>query len=124
MVEFALILPILLILVCGIIDFSWLAYNQLSLNNACREGARFAAVNTEVSDLENTIKNKVESEAPDIYDDGIEVRLVYSNEGDKTSGDVTVYCTATMNIFTPVFGTINGSQEKLISAVVTMRVES
>ena len=46
MVEFALILPIFLLILCGIIDFGWLFYNQLSLNNACREGARYAVVHT------------------------------------------------------------------------------
>ena len=46
MVEFALILPIFLLILCGIIDFGWLFYNQISLNNACREGARYAVVNT------------------------------------------------------------------------------
>lgn len=29
MVEFALILPIFLLILCGIIDFGWLFYNQL-----------------------------------------------------------------------------------------------
>ena len=44
MVEMALVLPILLILIGGIVDFGWLFYNQLSLTNAAREGARYAAI--------------------------------------------------------------------------------
>ena len=32
-VEFALVLPILLLIVCGILDFGWLFYNQLSVEN-------------------------------------------------------------------------------------------
>ncbi|MCF0112288.1 MAG: pilus assembly protein [Erysipelotrichaceae bacterium] len=47
MVEMALVLPIFLCLVCGIIDFGWLFYNQISLNNAAREGARYAVVHYE-----------------------------------------------------------------------------
>ncbi len=43
-VEFALTLPILIILVFGIIDFSWLFYNKIEVNNASREGARYAIV--------------------------------------------------------------------------------
>ena len=39
-VEFALILPILLALVFGMIDFGRLLYTQEVLNNAVREGAR------------------------------------------------------------------------------------
>ena len=33
MVEFALILPVFLLILCGIIDFGWLFYNQLSLRS-------------------------------------------------------------------------------------------
>ena len=44
MVEFALVLPFLLALLCGIIDFGWLYYNQITLNNAAREGARYAVI--------------------------------------------------------------------------------
>jgi len=44
MVEMALVLPILLVLVGGIMDFGWLFYNKIALNNAAREGARYAAI--------------------------------------------------------------------------------
>ena len=44
LVEFALILPVLLILVFGIIDFGMGLRSYISLTNATREGARFAAV--------------------------------------------------------------------------------
>lgn len=44
LVEFALVLPILILLVCGICEFGWLFGNQILANNACREAARYAAV--------------------------------------------------------------------------------
>jgi Flp pilus assembly protein TadG len=44
MVEFAIVLPLLLILVFGIIDFSFLLYNKASITNASREGARTGIV--------------------------------------------------------------------------------
>jgi Flp pilus assembly protein TadG len=44
LVEFSLILPVLLILVFGIIDFGMGLRSYISLTNATREGARFAAV--------------------------------------------------------------------------------
>ena len=40
MVEFAIVLPLLLILVFGIIEFGILLYNKAVLTNASREGAR------------------------------------------------------------------------------------
>ena len=44
LVEFALILPVLMIMVFGIIDFGLGLRSYISLTNATREGARFAAV--------------------------------------------------------------------------------
>lgn len=46
MVEFALVLPILLVLVTGIIDAGYLFGQKLALNQAVREGARNAVVLT------------------------------------------------------------------------------
>lgn len=43
-VEFALIFPLLLMLVFGIIEFSLLLYNQQVITNASREGARAGIV--------------------------------------------------------------------------------
>jgi Flp pilus assembly protein TadG len=43
-VEFALVLPILLLVVFGIIDFGRMLNAQISLTQAAREGARWAAL--------------------------------------------------------------------------------
>ena len=44
MVEFALVLPVLLVIVLGIINFGYLFGQKLALNQAVREGARMAVV--------------------------------------------------------------------------------
>lgn len=44
LVEFALILPILLLLIVAVIDFGWIFFAKVSMNNAAREGARLYAV--------------------------------------------------------------------------------
>jgi Flp pilus assembly protein TadG len=41
-VEFAIILPVLLLLVFGIVDFGHAWFMKQTLQNACREGARYA----------------------------------------------------------------------------------
>lgn len=43
-VEFALILPILIMLILGMIEFGWLLNGKITLNSAAREGAREMAV--------------------------------------------------------------------------------
>lgn len=44
LVEFALVLPIFLILLLGIIDFGWALKSWITVTNATREGARMGAV--------------------------------------------------------------------------------
>ena len=48
-VEFAIVLPILLLIVFGIINFGVLMYNQSLIPNAAREGARWASIHSTVT---------------------------------------------------------------------------
>lgn len=61
MVEFALILPILIILLFGIIEFGILIYNQQVLTNAAREGARRGIVQDttriQTSEINQTVQS-------------------------------------------------------------------
>ncbi len=124
MVEFALILPIFLLILCGIIDFGWLFYNQLSLNNACREGARYAVVNTADNADTQAIINHIENTTTTVFaNDGIDITVAYSAPADPTSGDITVSLEADISFFTPVLSTILG-KEKTITSTVIMKVES
>src|SRR5918994_316818 len=67
MVEFAIILPFLLMLVVGIIEFGR-AYNiQVSLQAAAREGARELALGKSASDVEA----RVRAAAPSVSIDSI-----------------------------------------------------
>lgn len=50
-VEFALVLPLLLALLFGIIEFGFVFKDQLSLQQAAREGARVAAVGRPVAEV-------------------------------------------------------------------------
>lgn len=43
-VEFALVLPVLLLVLCGIVDFGRALHAQVVLTQAAREGARLAAL--------------------------------------------------------------------------------
>jgi Flp pilus assembly protein TadG len=43
-VEFAFVLPLLIVLLVGIMEFGLILYNQQVITNACREGARAGIV--------------------------------------------------------------------------------
>lgn len=57
LVETAIILPILLLLIMGIIDFGLLFNNYILLSNASREGARKAALGGTDSEIVQTVQN-------------------------------------------------------------------
>lgn len=44
LVEFAMVAPLLMILIFGIIEFSWVFAQNLNIRHGAREGARLAAV--------------------------------------------------------------------------------
>ena len=51
-VEFALVLPLLLLLLGGIIDFGFALNTQISLTHAAREGVRHYAIHESVNEAE------------------------------------------------------------------------
>lgn len=114
MLEFALILPILLILVCGIIDFGWLFYNQSELNNCAREGARYAIVNT---GKDEAIANKVNNIAAASIKP-ITIEITYLGD------DVKITLSSKVKVLTPLTGIFVSNQQVNLTAKVIMKVES
>lgn len=122
-VEFALVLPILLLLVCGILDFGWLFYNQLSVENSCREGARVGCVNTQETNLDDIVTNRVKATIPDNLKSTTNVTVTLTNPTEPLAGDVKVTVKAEMSTLTPVLGVVYGKTKKL-SYTVTIKAES
>jgi len=58
-VEFAVVLPLLLVILFGIIEFSFLLYNKAMITNAAREGARFGIVAKTTRYSDDDIKAEV-----------------------------------------------------------------
>jgi len=63
-VEFGLLLPLVLLIVCGIIDFGGVLNAQVSLTQAAREGARVAALQDtyDYSEIETRTKDAATSQ--------------------------------------------------------------
>ena len=118
MVEFALVLPLLLALLCGIIDFGWLYYHQITLNNAAREGARYAVIHYDPAED---------------WKDAAESRMISSMAGvssavaivsDPVGQQITASVTATPRILTGITSTILGQPTMELHAACTMRLEN
>ena len=127
-VELAICLPILILLVCGSIEFGLLFYNQQVITNASREGVR-AGITGEKTDDE--IKNIVltycnHNEGPE---DNELINLNGANElqadlvtvsGPDGDNDLTVSVSYNYNF---LFVDILGFTDKTLSAQTTMRME-
>ncbi|HOU10162.1 MAG TPA: pilus assembly protein, partial [Clostridiales bacterium] len=96
--EFALILPILLIVVCGIIDFGWLLFNQLAVSNTARESARFAVVNASTTTGPALITAKANAVAPDTIKQNMTVTVTFSDTNTPVRGYVTVKITTRIKV--------------------------
>lgn len=63
LVELAIALPILLVILCGVLDFGWIFVNNYSVNQASYAGARCASLNVESlssTQLEEIVNERVE----------------------------------------------------------------
>lgn len=118
LVEFALVLPILLALLCGIIDFGWLYYNQITLNNAAREGARYAVIHYDPS-----VNWKQDAESR-MLDTMVGVNSATAIVSDPVEQQITASVTANPRILTGFTSTILGRRTADLHASCTMRLEN
>jgi len=119
-VELAITLPILIMILCAIIDFGWLFTNQNSIDNCSREGARFAIVH---STSITTIKEHIRSVAPDNIADTLVINVTFSNPANPSQGDVIVEVNGDVSILTPIIGAFIPGETMNLSSSCTMKVE-
>jgi Flp pilus assembly protein TadG len=106
LVEFALTLPILLILLLGILDFGRAVAAYNSVSNAARSAARVAIVNQDVDAIEEA------AEAESAFGP---VTVVYDGNADPTQTCPDLGCIVEVEVSytyepaTPVFGAIVGA---------------
>jgi len=115
-VEFAIILPILIILVFGIVEFGIAYNNYIALTHAAREGARLAAVNMdEILGIEE-FENRIKESAPSVSIESITLSGQDGNIGDSVAVTVTG---EVLNIEIPLVG----SWPVQLTSAATLRIE-
>jgi Flp pilus assembly protein TadG len=96
-VELALVLPVLLLIVCGIVDFGR-AYNaQVALTQAAREGARLAALG------QPNVVSRTQGAAVPLTGVGVSVTSCPAG----STGDAVVVTSYSLSFVTPI-GTLAG----------------
>lgn len=108
-VELALILPVLILLLFGIIQFGFVLNNYLAITHAAREGARLAAVGRYSEAVVRERAYPVEPSA---------IVLAYPT-GEKHGEPVSVMVRANSPLFIPFFG----SQTIRLESRAEMRIE-
>jgi Flp pilus assembly protein TadG len=96
LVEFAVVLPIFLLILCGIFDFGFALYSRMSVINAAREGARAASVAPDHTTIDSTATARA-------------VAAAQSSGLTMTNSDVSVTCVATASPSSCNFNTQTGA---------------
>lgn len=133
-VEFALVLPILAMLLFGIIDYGWIFFNEARVGNAAREGARFAVMNYKEAEAskgalttEAYLQAQVEENVKDVLPGNLKspaanlavtVGKVTNAPDDE---EIVVTVSAQVKLFTPVVSTIIHNQRYTVRKRVAMK---
>ncbi len=115
-VEFALILPILLMLIFALFQFGIAYNNYIALTHAAREGARLAAVNFDEDTGIDEFKARIRDSAPSVTIQSIDLLGESGDIGDSVSVTVTG---EVLNIEIP----FAGSWPLQLTSTATLRIE-
>ncbi len=121
LVEFALILPVLLLLVFGIIEFGRALNTYLIISNASREGARYAVVGADNSEINSAILAKI----PTLDPDNLSIDIDPGSKSERKHGaPVDIKVSYELNLITPIVGSLISDDNAIeIQSVTTMRME-
>jgi Flp pilus assembly protein TadG len=119
LVEFAVLAPLLIILVLGIVEFGWLFGQYNDVRHGAREGARFAAVNAgDSSEVRDTVCS-----AMDGLDAGMTlITIELDRDGDDRGDTGTIAVTAEVSSLSGV-PLISGFLPSELSSAIEFRLE-
>lgn len=128
MVELALVLPILLFILLGIIEFGHIFYSYLVIQNATRDGARYGVVwdssnNHYVTNQEVTLVLKDKTTVLQKSNTNLAINLTPTTESLKAAGkNFEVNIVYNVPLFTPIWDKLLPNPFP-ISAKTVMRIE-
>jgi Flp pilus assembly protein TadG len=129
LVEFALITPLLFILIAGAIDFGFMINRDTLINNATREGAREGTLNPNASAIEAVVR----SDLSDLDQSALTVTVTCRkpdasacsnfNADAKSGGVVIVHTQYVHGFFTFTPSAVGMGNSITLSKTVEMRIE-
>lgn len=118
LVEFAIILPILLMLVMGILQFGMMLNSYLTIENAAREGARAGIIGS--SDVE--IQNLIIDTSPSLDPKNLTVSITPTETNRKSGDTLIVKVTYNYNLIVPIISSLF-NDVVVLNGQTSMRVE-
>jgi len=123
-VEFAICLPILILLLFGLIEFGLLFYNQQVITNASREGARAGIVAETVNaDIIQIVENYCSGKLINLNGDNELQTDAVTVSGSNTAGGIAILTVSVNYNYNFLFGGILGFTNIPLSAQTIMRME-
>ena len=130
LVEFALVLPLLCLLVFGVIDFGFMVNRDTLINNAAREGAREGTLNPDESDIIDVVESSLGSLDADDLTVTVDCRnangsdCVGAFDDQADSGDVVIVTVSyDYRWITPAPQFFGGDDTVTLEKTVEMRIE-
>lgn len=122
--EFALLLPVLLLILFGIIEFGMIMYSREVVTNAAREGARAGIVQGPPKRTEGEIITIAQNYLTNTGINSADVIFTVTGEGLVNPNNLTVQATYPYNFLIPYIPTVVGIPNPLnIQTQVVMRHE-
>lgn len=113
--EYALILPIFLLVVMSIFDMGRAVYYYSALQNSVREGARYGIIHPDdIAGIESVVRQKAV---------GLDLRDLSISTFYPGDDNIQVRATFQFQIITPIIGALFGTNELTFSGQATMNIE-
>lgn len=119
LVEAAFVLPLFILLLAGILDFGWILANQLMVNNGSRDGARYAIVNSDATNLSTLVNTRVHTNPGLQSSTDVTVTVGKVN----SDSDIQVTVVKKVRVLTPIAGLFTKDQAMNLTSTTIMRIE-
>jgi hypothetical protein len=116
-VEMAMLLPLLVILVMGIIDVGRILFTNITIHEAAQEGAYFGAFNAgDPNEVRARVTESVDR--PDLTDANAQVNVFCLPADDDNPERIQVQVLYDLDLLTPIMGEMIGSPRTLDEDVI------